>query len=308
MAMPELLMESRSRGICDRALLVALLMSAVLHGGVLYGAERWGGCICSFGRVVCPKIGRDCQPRVDVKLVEEPDEEPPKPPPPPPPRPKPKPRPAAIVEKPAPERPPAAPKAGKVVLPDEALAQKPARPAEIKLDRPGLPEDVVVKESEVDAPVIATGEIFGRAAELTPGEPGAFGLGGTGTAVGVGPFGTEKEGSGTSVVESPAPAPPSHPPKPRGPSRPPRVLNWTDPPYPEQARQQGIEGTAVLKLTVGADGRPGNAVVVRSSGNTALDQAALAHVKRARFSPALKDGKAVAMTITFRIRFRLVNT
>jgi protein TonB len=200
------------------------------------------------------------------------------------------------------------------VLPDEALTEKPVRPAEIRLNRPGLPEDVVVKASEVTAPVIVTGGIFGHAGELTAGEPGVYGLGGTGTGVGVGPFGTDEHGSGTGVAESPTPAPrptpepPPAAPEPTGPSRPPRVLSWTDPPYPEQARQQGIEGTTVLKLTVGAGGAPRNVAVARSSGHTALDQAAVAHVERARFSPALEHGEAVAMTITFRVEFRLVNT
>ena len=64
----------------------------------------------------------------------------------------------------------------------------------------------------------------------------------------------------------------------------------------------------MLKLTVAADGRARSVVVARSSGHTALDQAAVAHVERARFSPALEHGEAVAMTITFRVKFRLVNT
>jgi protein TonB len=85
------------------------------------------------------------------------------------------------------------------------------------------------------------------------------------------------------------------------------VLDWTDPPYPEQARQQGVEGTVVLQLTVGADGSPGHVRVSRSSGHAALDEAAIAHVRRARFSPALKDGKAVPMPMTFRVKFHLVN-
>ncbi len=128
--------------------------------------------------------------------------------------------------------------------------------------------------------------------------------------MGIGTFGTENEGGGTAeAVQSPAPAPQPVPrAKPKGPSRPPRVVNWTDPPYPEQARQQGIEGTVVLKLTVGADGRARNVTVARSSGHAALDQAAVAHVKKTRFSPALRDGQAVAAAITFRVRFRLVNT
>lgn len=296
-------LRDRWGGLCDRVLLVALLASAVLHAGTLYAANRWGDCICNIGKVVCPKIGQDCQPRVNLELVQK---EMPKPPAPPP---KPKPEPVVTVEKPKPDRPPAAPKAGKIVLPDEAFERAPGPEAEIKLDRPSLSEDVVVKESEVEAEVIVSGEIFGRADELVPGEPGVFGLGGTGTAVGLGPFGTEEDGGGTGTGEAPAPvAPVAEPaPRPKGPSRDPRVVNWTDPAYPEQARQQGIEGTVILKLTVTAEGSPRNVAIVRSSGHSGLDEAAVAHVKKTKFSPALKDGDPIAMTITFRVKFRLVN-
>jgi len=218
-----------------------------------------------------------------------------------------------VVEKPRPGKPPAAPKTGAVVLPDEAFAQASPEPAEITLERPSLPEDVVVRESEAEAPVIATGEIFGRVDSLTPGEPGIFGLGGTGTGVGLGPFGTERDGGGAGSPGPPAPSvepapPPPPPPAPKGPTRPPKVLNWTDPPYPEHARQQGVEGTVVLKLTVSAAGRAQNVRVAGSSGHSALDQAAIAHIKQAQFSPGLKDGRAVPVTITFRVKFRLVNS
>jgi len=307
MQAPQLLQYGRSRGVLDHVFLAALLLSVVLHGGTLYAVHRWGDCFCHVGQVVCPKLGQDCEPRVNVKLV---DDHPRAKPPPPTPKPKPTPEPAVIVEKPRPDKPPAAPKAGKVVLPDEAFELAPRPQSGITLDRPALSEDVVVRESEVDAAIIVSGEIFGRAHELTPGEAGAFGLGGTGTAVGVGPFGTEEEGGGMAeAVESPAPvSKPEPPPQPKGPSRPPRVLDWTDPPYPEQARQQGIEGTVVLKLTVGIDGSARNVTVFRSAGHAALDQAAIAHVRKTRFSPALRDGDAVAAAITFRVRFRLVNT
>jgi protein TonB len=194
-------------------------------------------------------------------------------------------------------------------LPDEAFESAPGPEAEITLDRPSLPEEVVVKESAVDAPVIVSGEIFGRADELAPGEPGVFGLGGTGTAVGLGPFGTEEDGEGAGTSDASAPVAPAaaSAPKPKGPSLPPRVINWTDPPYPEQARQQGVEGTVIVKLTITAEGRPRNVTVVRSSGHSGLDEAAVAHVRKTKFSPALKDGEPVRMHITFRVKFRLVN-
>jgi TonB family protein len=298
----------RSRGGFDRVFFFALLISAVLHGGTLYAVNRWRGCVCQFGKVVCPKVCPQSQPRIDLTLAQE--KQPPPPLPPTNPKPKPKPKAAVIVENPRTDRPPAAPKAGKVVLPDEAFQHSAEPQAEITVDRPGLPEDAVVKMSEAEAPVIVTGEIFGRADELTPGPEGVFGLGGTGTATGIGPFGTERDGGGTAAPAEPVPAPiqvPAPAPEPKGPTRPPEVLNWTDPPYPEQARQQGVEGTVVLRLMVGSEGHPRNVRVVRSSGHSGLDEAAVAHVKRAQFAPALEGGQPTAMNISFRVKFRLVN-
>jgi protein TonB len=281
-----------------------LAVSAAFHGSALYVGYRWGDCLCRIGKVVCPKICFEPQERIDLRL---------KPPPPAPPlRPKPNPKPQVIAPQ-RPDGPLAAPKRGRVVLPDEALKARTEPPKETTARLPSLPEEVVVKESEAKAPVMATPEIFGRAGELSAGPPGEFGLGGTGKGTGVGPFGTAEDGggsAGTSAIAPPTPPPPKPetPTRPKGPSRPPKVLNWTDPPYPEQARQQGVEGTVVLQLTVRADGSPSDVQVSRSSGHAALDEAAIAHVRRARFSPALKDGGAVSMTMTFRVKFRLINT
>jgi len=284
----------------DSLLLLMFAVSAAFHGSALYAGYRWGDCLCRIGSVVCPKVCFEPQARIDLELK-----------PPPPPQPKSIPEPQEVAPE-RPGKPLAAPKRGRVVLPDEALKPRIGPPKEMTARLPSLPEEVVVKESEAKAPVMATPEIFGRAGELSAGPPGEFGLGGTGKATGAGPFGTTEHGGGSAGTSPVAPSPPpppnlEPPPKPRGPSRPPKVLNWTDPPYPEQARQQGVEGTVVLQLTVGADGLPGNVRVSRSSGHAALDEAAIAHVRRARFSPALKDGRAVPMAITFRVKFHLVN-
>jgi protein TonB len=289
----------------DLLLLIMLVVSAAFHGSVLYAGHRWGDCLCRIGKVVCPKICFQSEARIDLKL---------KPPPPasPRPQPKPKPKPQVIAPK-RPDKPLAAPKRGRVVLPDEALRPRTEPPKETTARLPSLPEEVVVKESEAKAPVMATPEVFGRAGELSAGPPGEFGLGGTGKGTGAGPFGTAGDGGGSAGTSAASPAaPPSPKPepptRPKGSSRPPRVLNWTDPAYPEQARQQGVEGTVVLRLTVRADGTPSAVRVSRSSGHAALDEAAIGHVRRARFAPALKDGEPVATSITFRVKFRLVNT
>lgn len=290
-----------------RVLAISLVVSVLLHGGGLYAAHRWGACVCDFGKVVCPKVCAEPGPLLDIELSE------PKAPPPPPlikPKPETQPKPLIVAEQMS-EEAPAAPKRGSVVLPDEALEVSAAPLTGITLDRPQLPMEAVTRESEAEARVIVTGEIFGRVHELSPGSAGIFGLGGTGTATGIGPFGVEEEGGGEGATAS-APAPvaplaPEPPTKPKGPTRPPRVLDWTDPPYPEQARQQGVEGTVLLRLIVSADGRPRDVSIARSSGHVALDEAALAHVRRAKLSPALRDGDPIAMTISFRVKFSLVS-
>ena len=290
------------RSTSDALLVAMLVVSAALHAGALYGAHQWGGCLCRVGKVVCPKICFEPEGRIDLELK----------PLPPAPRPQPRPEPKPQVVAPVrPNKPLAAPQRGRVVLPEEAFKPRTEPPKETTARLPSLPAEVVVRESEARAPVLATPEIFGRAGELSAGPPGEFGLGGTGKATGAGPFGTAPDGSGSGRGTAVLPPPPPKsepPPKPKGPSRPPRVLNWTDPPYPEQARQQGVEGLAVLRLTVGTNGAPSNVRVSKSSGHTALDEAAVTHVRRARFAPALKNGEAVSMSITFKVKFRLVNT
>lgn len=293
----------------DRVLAISLLASVALHSGGLYATYRWGSCVCNFRSVLCPRECREPRPPLDIELSKL--KQPP-PPPDPKPRPKPEQKPVVVAER-KPREPLAAPKRGNVVLPDEAFQESAEPPAEISVDRPQLPEDVVVRESEAGAPPIATAEIFGRADQLTSGPAGVFGLGGIGEeATGIGPFGRAEKGTGTGQaapepVPIVQPEPKPEPPKPKGPTRHPKVLNWTDPPYPEQARQQGIEGTVVLKLTVTSEGRPVRVSVHRSSGHVALDTAAVSHVKEAEFLPALEDGTPVDRVISFKVRFRLVN-
>jgi TonB family protein len=286
-------------------LVIAVAASLLLHTGGLLAAVRWGGCICHVSAVVCPKT---C-PISCIDMVLQAPKIPPK-----------------ILTPPKLEDKCAAPaaKAGRVVLPDKAVQTAPPRPAEIKLDRPALAKAVVVKQSEASAPSIASAEIFDRAGSLTPGSQVSYGLGGTGSATS-GPFGTDPKGTGTNPTpppqptstakveprqEPPTPIAPVHvetppSPKPKGASQPPKVLNWTDPPYPPEARKQGVEGTVKLRVTVSAQGTAQAVAIAQSSGNAALDEAAVMHLQRARFAPALHDGNPIDSTIVFRVKFRL---
>lgn len=52
-----------------------------------------------------------------------------------------------------------------------------------------------------------------------------------------------------------------------------RVLK-SDTDFPERSQLRGHEGTVLINVTLGADGRPTNAEIERSSGHLALDLAA----------------------------------
>jgi len=84
----------------------------------------------------------------------------------------------------------------------------------------------------------------------------------------------------------------------------PRPLQTPDPEYSEEARKAKYQGTCVLWLIVGADGRPRDIKVARSLG-MGLDQKAIEAVRRWSFEPAMKDGQPVAVQINVEVNFRL---
>jgi len=77
------------------------------------------------------------------------------------------------------------------------------------------------------------------------------------------------------------------------------------PAYPRQARLKGWEGTVVLAVTVGPDGRCRSLAVARSSGFAVLDRAALQAVRHWRFAPARRNGLAVEAVAEVPVTFRL---
>jgi protein TonB len=66
------------------------------------------------------------------------------------------------------------------------------------------------------------------------------------------------------------------------------------PTYPREALLDGIEGTVLLRVLVGVDGKPLSVEIERSSGNRRLDDAARRQVLRKwSFKPAIRNGQAV---------------
>jgi protein TonB len=78
------------------------------------------------------------------------------------------------------------------------------------------------------------------------------------------------------------------------------------PTYPAIAMRKGWEGVVLLRVRVGADGRPLAVEVARSSGHAVLDAAARRQVlARWRFQPALREGVAVEAIGLVPLAFRL---
>jgi TonB family protein len=84
----------------------------------------------------------------------------------------------------------------------------------------------------------------------------------------------------------------------------PRALDTPDPEYSEEARKAKYQGTVVLWLVVGPDGKPRDIKVARALG-MGLDQKAIEAVRNWKFEPAMKDGKPVAVQINVEVNFRL---
>jgi protein TonB len=84
----------------------------------------------------------------------------------------------------------------------------------------------------------------------------------------------------------------------------PRAIFAPDPEYSEEARKAKYQGTCVLWLVVGPDGRTRDIRVARTLG-LGLDQQAIEAVKQWKFEPAMKDGKPVAVQVNVEVTFRL---
>lgn len=73
-----------------------------------------------------------------------------------------------------------------------------------------------------------------------------------------------------------------------------QYLSSPAPSYPAAALRAGQQGTVLLRVLVGTDGRPAEVSVQTSSGHRVLDLAARSQVLRSwRFQPAMQNGQAV---------------
>lgn len=122
------------------------------------------------------------------------------------------------------------------------------------------------------------------------GSGGGHGTGhGTGTGSGIGPGSGSGSGVGHGAGHGDGVGDGVGPGIARNPKVPPRVASTAAPVYPQALRDAGIGGRVVVRGVIGIDGRVESAVVVRSSGNSTLDNNALSAFYKWRFSAAKND-------------------
>lgn len=84
----------------------------------------------------------------------------------------------------------------------------------------------------------------------------------------------------------------------------PKAIYDPDPEYSEEARRAKFQGTVLLWVVVGVDGRPRDIRVQRSVG-MGLDEKAIEAVRQWRFEPSMMDGHPVASQVNIEVSFRL---
>jgi TonB family protein len=189
-------------------------------------------------------------------------------------------------------------------LPKLAMEQFTPPAMVIRNEHPKLPmEPTVVVPPQVKLPLSASLPNLGDPLSRLPSGPPSNGTGsgggigsghgggvGSGEGAGVGPGMGGGFGGGVFHVGGGVSAP--------------RVLDAPDPDYSEEARKAKYQGTCILWLIVGPDGRPRDIKVARTLG-MGLDEKAIDAVRKWKFEPALKDGKPVAVQINVEVNFRL---
>jgi protein TonB len=114
---------------------------------------------------------------------------------------------------------------------------------------------------------------------------------------------------GASVGPSPTPRPAIEPtplPKPQGTAA--RLLTGAEdlrPPYPEAKRLRGEEALLTLRLTIDERGRVVAVEPVGPADRAFVDAARRHLLARWRYKPATEAGRAIASTLTIKLRFQL---
>ena len=192
--------------------------------------------------------------------------------------------------------------ASKGILPRFSRQQLAPPAVVVRNENPKLPvEPTVVVPPQIHLPLPQTGplgdplsSVLGPPSSGT-GSGGGIGSGsgggvGSGRGPGVGPGWGGGIGGGAYRVGGGVTAP--------------RIIYAPDPEFSEEARKAKFQGTVVLWVIVGTDGRTHDTRVYRSLG-MGLDERAIEAIRQWRFEPGRKDGIPVAVQVNVEINFRL---
>lgn len=86
---------------------------------------------------------------------------------------------------------------------------------------------------------------------------------------------------------------------------PPQPIKMVAPKYPELAREAGIEGSVMVQVRVGKDGKVMDAFILQSDVTPDMEQAAIAAAKKCLFKPAKQRNIAVIADVAIPFFFRL---
>lgn len=107
------------------------------------------------------------------------------------------------------------------------------------------------------------------------------------------------------VAAAPAPAAPPAPPKVELPSSDASYLQNPALSYPSMSARLGEQGKVLVRVLIGADGRPQKAELKRTSGFDRLDRAALDYVMKCRYVPGKVGGTPQTMWYEAPVNFVL---
>lgn len=143
-------------------------------------------------------------------------------------------------------------------------------------------------------------------ADVASEDPNTSGLRRPDPAQGVRPAVT----SPPRIIEPPPPAPvPEAPVAPSAPvaaatgSETPVPVSQPAPRYPREALRRNVGGTVRVRVTVAIDGSVDRLELAESSGDRYLDRAAMEAVRRWRFQPAVREGRAIVADVVVPISF-----
>ena len=83
-----------------------------------------------------------------------------------------------------------------------------------------------------------------------------------------------------------------------------KLVSNFEPPSNQYAQDNGVAGISLYHVVVGADGKASEVAVARPIG-FGLDESAVDSIRKATFSPAIKDGKPVPVMLDLVVQFRI---